>query len=66
MSQSDYRKDTDDGALPKGMIRRCRWHGYYDINIGCEKCRREESKQKLVEHKQKLSGIFNNVVWLEE
>jgi hypothetical protein len=66
MSELDYWTNTGDGALQRGMIQQCRWHGYYDINIGCEKCRREESKQKLADHKQKLSGIFNNVVWLEE
>lgn len=66
MSELDNRQNADDWALRNGVIRQCRWHGYYDIKVGCDKCRKEEAKQKQEERKRRPSGIFDNVVWLEK
>ncbi|MDD4858637.1 MAG: hypothetical protein PHR56_00300 [Dehalococcoidales bacterium] len=66
MSDLDYERNTNDETASPGLMCRCRWHGYYSINTGCERCRKEEVKQALAQRRQRLNGIFDNVVWLKE
>lgn len=56
--------DTDKR---EGLIQKCRWHGYYNVNVGCEKCRRAELERKMTGKANKAPmALFEKVVWLEK
>ena len=64
MSELKYPQDSHEWAWEKGIKRKCK-HGEYDPNIGCSKCKEEETKRKMKEEykKRRLKEAFENVIW---